>query len=97
MDAYNTAIKYLKDTFGENKTICLSEKGSKKLRRARNEKERKEIRSDEANYAPMPYNIPNKEDMSNYKIHLLLTQYQYNSILIKEELINALFDVGIEI
>ena len=30
MDAYNTAIKYLKDTFGENEATYLSYNGRKK-------------------------------------------------------------------
>jgi len=38
----------------------------KKLQKARNEKERKEICSDKANYAPMSYIIPDKEDKLNY-------------------------------
>ena len=30
MDAYNTAIKYIKDTFGENEATYLSYNGRKK-------------------------------------------------------------------
>ena len=97
MDAYNTAIKYLKDTFGENKVICLSCNGIKKLQRAYNEKERKEIYSDKDNYAPTSYIVPDKDDKLNYRIHLLLTQYYYSSSVIKKELIIALFDVGVEV
>lgn len=99
MDVYNSAIKYLKDTFGEKNggATTLSCNGSKKFRQAHNNKEREKILLDETNYAPVSYNVPKEDNYNDYLIHLLVTQYQYDPILIGKELAYALFLVGIDI
>lgn len=93
MNAYNTAIKYLCDKFGYTEQLTCS---AYEKARFKKEKERAEIFANTNNYYKI-YNKPPEKDIANYKIHLLVTQYQYSPFIIEQELENALFYVGITI
>ena len=93
--AYNTAIKYLQDTYGV-KVLGLTMDAENTLKRINLKRFRDAFRADVNNHITT-YEIPPKDDYMNYNIHLLITQYRYGSPYIKYELEQALENMGVKI
>jgi len=97
LNCYNIAYNYLKDKYGYRK-IGHNETFNKKLRIARNAKERnillKNVTDNDFNI--VLNNVPNPEAKTrDREIELLLDQYKYNTNVINVELYRALVSVGV--
>jgi len=94
-DVYNITFKYLQEKYPKDQKQ-LKDSVSKKIAKARNKKEREEIKKTitEDDYIRF---IDNNSitDIDDKNLYLLLTQYQYNSSVIKKELLSKLENMGI--
>lgn len=92
MDEYNIAITYMKGKYGE-KPLGMTHTALERIRKCRNESERKIERKNLNNYIST-YNSHLIEDKTDLNIHLLINQYYLNP-KIKDELKYALMEIGI--
>lgn len=93
-NCYNEGVKYLKQKFGF-RNVHFTEGFAKKLRRARNKKEHKEILATATNddYIQIINSIPD-DDHNSQEVLLLLGQYYYG-VSVKKELYNKLISLGV--
>ena len=91
MDAYNAGILYLRSQYGYHVSGLTCSAWDRQ--RNKSKEEREAIINDEKNYYLINNPVP-KTDTENYKISLLLGQYNYG-MAAKIELENALYQLKV--
>jgi hypothetical protein len=93
-ESYNIAVKYLREKYGYRRS-GLVESARKRLDKAKNKKERKEIDDEltDDDYILIHNPIPD-DDRDGKEIELLLSQYHYG-YTVRFELYNKLCELGV--